>query len=127
MRKLFGKIHTTVDFCGGWCPGCAILEWCETAREPYSAEERDWMKEHNDFPREILFLPRGRRSPLMNVIDDISRLYTADFCHTGVTLNHNIGQYWAVLGRSRQYSRNLLIRLIFRPCWFGLILLIFAR
>ena len=26
MRKLFGEMHTTVDFCSGWCPGCEILE-----------------------------------------------------------------------------------------------------
>lgn len=50
MKQLFGEMHTTIDFCGGWCPGCEILQWCESPRESYSEEDIRWMKEHNDYP-----------------------------------------------------------------------------
>lgn len=38
------------DFCSGWCPGCRILDWCETASSQHSAEEIAWMKANGSYP-----------------------------------------------------------------------------
>lgn len=39
-----------LDFCTGWCPGCEVLEWCDTAKANHPPDEIAWMKAHNDFP-----------------------------------------------------------------------------
>ena len=39
-----------LDFCSGWCPGCEVLDWCPTAADNHTLEERAWMKQRNDFP-----------------------------------------------------------------------------
>lgn len=42
-----------IDFCGGWCPDCQLLDWCPIPREDHTPEEIEWMKANNDYPPEV--------------------------------------------------------------------------
>jgi len=43
-------VVTHLDFCSGWCPECPILEWCTTAQEDFTDEDRLWMTTYKDYP-----------------------------------------------------------------------------
>lgn len=53
LRKEFKKGFNaipgwTIDFCTGWCPGCAFIDYCDARKEVWTKEEMERKKDsHN--------------------------------------------------------------------------------
>jgi hypothetical protein len=55
MQEMFPGEFTTVGYCSGWCPECAIVRWCDFAGEQFSPEDMAWMAENKSYPPDFEF------------------------------------------------------------------------